>query len=87
MDAWPAMELSRKITAPNLLRIVGLFIIIGLIVLVSVLPCGIGLLFSLPLSIWAVYSAFAQITFTDQPDEINMYYLIASDNSGSQQWE
>ena len=86
MDAWPAMELSRKITAPNLLRIVGLFIIIGLIVLVSVLPCGIGLLFSLPLSIGAVYSAFAQITGSDQPDEKNyMFDFMAGDNSGSQQ--
>lgn len=83
MDAWPAMELSRKVTAPNLLRLVGLFIIIGLIVIVSALPCGIGLLFSLPLSIGAIYSAFAQITGSDQPDE--MFDFMAGENSGSQQ--
>jgi len=85
MDAWPAMELSRSVTAPNLLRLVGLFIIIGLIVIVSALPCGIGLLFSLPFSIGAVYSAFAQITGSDQPDENNyMFDFMAGENNGSQ---
>ena len=86
MDAWPAMELSRRVTTPNLLRLVGLFIIIGLIVIVSALPCGIGLLFSLPLSIGAIYSAFAQITGSDQSDEnSNMFDFMAGENSGSQQ--
>ena len=87
MDAWPAMELSRRVTTPNLLRLVGLFIIIGLIVIVSALPCGIGLLFSLPLSIGAIYSAFAQITGSDQPDENSEYTFdfMAGKNSGGQQ--
>ena len=86
MDAWPAMELSRRVTTPNLLRLVGLFIIIGLIVIVSALPCGIGLLFSLPLSFGAIYSAFAQITGSDQPDEdSNMFDFMAGENNGSQQ--
>lgn len=84
MDAWPAMELSRRVTAPNLLRLLGLFIIIGLIVIVSALPCGIGLLFSLPLSIGTIYSAFAQITGSDQPDE-QIFDFMAGENSGSEQ--
>ncbi len=74
MEAWPAMELSRKISTNNLFQLIGLFILLGLIILISILPCGIGLLFSLPLSIGAVYSAFAQITHCDQPDEINLDY-------------
>ena len=86
MDAWPAMELSRRVTTANLLRMVGLFIIIGLIVIVSALPCGIGLLFSLPFSFGAVYSAFAQITGSDQPDEdSNMFDFMAGENNGNQQ--
>jgi len=87
MDAWPAMELSRKVTAPNMLRLVVLYIIIGLIVLVSALPCGIGLLFSLPLSIGAIYSAFAQITGSDQPDGDSnyMFDFMAGENDGGQQ--
>ena len=86
MDPWPAMELSRRVATPNLLRLVGLFIIIGLIVIVSALPCGIGLLFSLPFSIGAVYSAFAQITGSDQPDENNyMFDFMAGEKNGSHQ--
>jgi uncharacterized membrane protein len=71
MDAWPAMEMSRKLARHNLWPLTGLMILLFLIILVSALPCGIGLLFSLPLSIGALYSAFAQITHCDQPDEIN----------------
>jgi uncharacterized membrane protein len=84
MDAWPAMELSRRVTAPNFLRLVGLFILIGLIVIVSALPCGIGLLFSLPLSIGAIYSAFAQITGSDQPDENNYLFDFMAERNSSQ---
>lgn len=84
MEAWPAMELSRKVSTPNLFRLVGLFILIGLIVIVSALPCGIGLLFSLPLSIGAIYSAFAQITGSDQPDDY-AFDFMAGDNDGSRQ--
>ena len=87
MDAWPAMELSRRIAAPNFLRLVGLYIIIGLIIIVSALPCGVGLLFSLPFSIGAVYSAFAQITGSDQPDENSeyMFDFMAGEKNGGQQ--
>jgi hypothetical protein len=85
MDAWPAMELSRKISSHNFLRLVGLFILIGLIVVISVLPCGIGLLFSLPLSIGAIYSAFAQITGSDQTEENQMFDFMAGENEGGQQ--
>jgi hypothetical protein len=84
MDAWSAMELSRKVTTPNLLKMVGLFIIIGLIVVVSALPCGIGLLFSLPLSIGAIYSAFAQITGSDQADGENMFDFMSGEHNGNQ---
>jgi len=80
MDAWPAMELSRKISAYNFFPLVGLFIIIGIIFIVSLLPCGIGLLFSLPFSFGAIYSAFAQITGSDQPDE--MFEFMAGENDG-----
>ncbi|MFM6924316.1 MAG: hypothetical protein ACKOU7_02365 [Ferruginibacter sp.] len=71
MQAWPAMEMSRKIARHNLGQIIGLFVLLGIIILISAIPCGIGLLFSLPLMIGSVYSAFAQITGCDQADEIN----------------
>lgn len=71
MEAWPAMEMSRKIAGRNLLPLIGYFILMGLIIIISAIPCGIGLLFSLPLMIGSTYSAFAQITHCDEPDEIN----------------
>ncbi len=87
MQAWPAMELSRKVCTHNIFPVLGLLIVLGLIILVSAIPCGIGLLFSLPLSIGATYSAFAQITGSDQPDEINseMFDFINDANKGNQQ--
>lgn len=71
MQAWPAMEMSRKIASNNLLRLIGFFLLMGIIIIVSALPCGIGLLFSLPWLIGSTYSAFAQITNCDQAGEIN----------------
>lgn len=71
MQAWPAMEMSRKIATHNLLPLIGFFLLMGVIIVISAIPCGIGLLFSLPLMIGATYSAFAQITHCDEPDEIN----------------
>ncbi len=71
MDAWPAMQLSRRISTFNLMRIIGLLVVLWLIITVSIIPCGIGLLFSLPFSIGATYSAFAQITDSDAADDIN----------------
>ena len=71
MQAWPAMEMSRKIARHNLFQLIGFFFLMGIIILISAIPCGIGLLFSLPLFIGATYSAFAQITHCDQDNEIS----------------
>jgi hypothetical protein len=81
MQAWPAMELSRKIASHNLLPLIGLFLLLGIIVIISAIPCGIGLLFSLPLSIGAVYSAFSQITQCDKNEIDNeMFDFITTEN-------
>ncbi|MBK8610295.1 MAG: hypothetical protein IPL84_10190 [Chitinophagaceae bacterium] len=69
MQAWPAMDMSRKLASRNFLSLIALFIVLGVLILISAIPCGIGLLFSLPLSIGAVYSAFAQITHSDSDYE------------------
>jgi hypothetical protein len=71
MQAWPAMEMSRKVVMHNLLSLIAFFFIMGIIIMASVLPCGIGLLVSLPLMIGATYSAFAQITHCDKSGEID----------------
>ena len=71
LQAWPALEMSRRIASDNFLKLIGFFLLMGLIIVISAIPCGIGLLFSLPLMIGATYSAFAQITNCDEPEEIN----------------
>ena len=71
MQAWPAMEMSRRIARHNLFQLLGFFILMGFILIISAIPCGIGLLFTLPWFIGATYSAFAQITHCDRSDEIN----------------
>jgi len=83
MQAWPAMEMSRKIASRNLLQLFGYFIVMGFIIIISAIPCGIGLLFSLPLMIGSTYSAFAQITNCDQPDEISseMFDFVGGEDS------
>ena len=71
MQAWPAMEMSRRIARHNFFQLLGFFILMGFILIISAIPCGIGLLFTLPWFIGAIYSAFAQITQCDRSDEIN----------------
>lgn len=71
MQAWPAMEMSRRIARHNLWQLIGLFIVMGFIIVVSAIPCGIGLLFTMPWLVGSTYSAFAQITNCDWADEIN----------------
>jgi uncharacterized membrane protein len=71
MQAWPAMEMSRRIARHNLWQLIGLFVLMSLIIIISAIPCGIGLLFTMPWLIGATYSAFAQITHCDRADEIN----------------
>jgi hypothetical protein len=71
MEAWPAMEMSRRIARHNLSQLIGFFLLMGFIIIISAIPCGIGLLFSLPLMIGATYSAFAQITHCNQDNEIS----------------
>jgi hypothetical protein len=81
LQGWEAMEMSRKVTSQHLLPIIGLFILLGVIIFISAIPCGIGLLFSLPLSIGAIYSAFAQITNCDIADpDSKMFDFINEEN-------
>jgi uncharacterized membrane protein len=69
MEAWPAMEMSRRIARHNIWQLIGFFIVMGLILIISAIPCGIGLLFTWPWFIGSTYSAFAQITDCDRADE------------------
>lgn len=77
MQAWPAMEMSRRIARHNFFQLLGFFILMGFILIISAIPCGIGLLFTFPWLIGATYSAFAQITYCDRSINEDMFDFMA----------
>lgn len=60
-DFWSAMELSRKIVSKNWWNIFGFFIVMALINVAGFLACGIGILFTAPVTLCMIYIAFEDI--------------------------
>ncbi|HOZ29917.1 MAG TPA: hypothetical protein PLL66_03280 [Bacteroidales bacterium] len=60
-DFWPAMELSRKIISVKWWEFFGFFVLLFLINLAGVLACGVGVLFTSPLTVCITYVAFEDI--------------------------
>lgn len=53
MSPWQALETSRKAVSRRWFRIFGFFIVVSIIMAISIIPLGIGLIWSLPLFIIA----------------------------------
>lgn len=51
LSPWQAMEASRKAISQHWFKVCGLFLTLGLMLLVSAIPLGIGLIWTLPLAI------------------------------------
>lgn len=51
LSPWQAMEASRKAISQHWFKVFGLLLLLGAILLVSALPLGIGLIWSLPLAV------------------------------------
>lgn len=51
LSPWQAMEASRKAISQHWFKVFGLFVVLALILMVSMIPLGIGLIWSLPLTI------------------------------------
>ena len=51
LSPWEALEASRKSITHNWFKYFGLLIVVSIIVMISILPLGIGLIWSLPLAI------------------------------------
>ena len=49
MGIWEAMETSRKAVTKHWFKVFGFFFVIGLIMIVSAIPLGIGLIWTMPL--------------------------------------
>lgn len=61
MEFWPAMEASRKILSKQGLSIFLFLIVLGLINIIGVIPCGLGLLVTVPLTACSVAAAYESI--------------------------
>ena len=66
-DFWQAMELSRKVVARNWWQIFGFVIVLGLINLGGTLACGIGYIFTYPITACATYVAYRKIFEPGKP--------------------
>ncbi len=49
MDAWPAMEKSRKAISRQWFKIFALYLVMGVIYLISMIPFGLGIIWTLPM--------------------------------------
>ena len=54
LSPWQALEASRKAITQHWFKVFGLFIVLGLIIIVSAIPLGIGLVWSIPLMVVAM---------------------------------
>ena len=54
LSPWQALEASRKAITQHWFKVFGLFLLLGLIVIVSAIPLGIGLVWSIPLMVVAM---------------------------------
>ena len=68
MDAWQAMETSRKTVTRHWFKFFGLMIVMGVIVLVSALPFGIGLIWTYPMLVIALGILYRDIFGVEQTE-------------------
>ena len=61
LDFWPAMELSRKVVTKHWWLIFGLLIVNGLIGLLGILCCVVGVFVALPVGLAAIMYAYEDI--------------------------
>ena len=51
MSPWEALETSRKAVSHHWFKVFGLYLVFGLIVVISVIPLGIGLVWTIPMGL------------------------------------
>ncbi len=65
LGIWKAMETSRKAIFQHIFKILGLFIAFAVIVLISAIPFGIGLIWTVPAMHIGTYGLLYRIIFDD----------------------
>ena len=72
MDAWQAMKTSYAIVNQHFFSHLLFFIVWGFIAVLSAIPLGLGLLFTIPAYYCSIYAAWADITkYNEEPDTNN----------------
>ena len=72
MDAWPAMEASRKIISKQWVMFFLLSLVAGIIASLGVVAFFIGLLFTIPVFYAIAYLAFRDIVGLPQAEEVTL---------------
>ncbi|MBN1465477.1 hypothetical protein JXA02_06935, partial [candidate division KSB1 bacterium] len=67
-DFWQAMEASRKVVMEHLFEMIVFAIVLGAVNLVGALLCGIGLIFTVPLSFAAMAIAYDDLVGIERSD-------------------
>lgn len=71
MSAWEALETSRLVVAKNFWSVFGFGLIIGIIYIIGLMFCYIGLLVTIPVAQASIYAAFRDMMGFDNPDVFN----------------
>src|SRR5881396_2573755 len=61
LEFWPAMELSRKVVKKHWWQCFGLLLLAGLVGLLGLLGCGVGIFFTMPIAVGATVYAYLDI--------------------------
>ena len=71
MDVWEAMELSRKTVTKHWFKVAGLIGLLSIIILISAIPLGVGLVWTIPLYFVTIYGLAYPVMFEDEASKIN----------------
>jgi len=63
MGVWDAMELSRKTVTKHWFKVFGLVLLLGIIALISAIPLGAGLIWTVPLMFMTLYGLLYPVMF------------------------
>ncbi|AFM03098.1 hypothetical protein Fleli_0634 [Bernardetia litoralis DSM 6794] len=61
IEFWPAMEMSRKLIMKNIWGNVGFFFVLGIINFIGMIPLGLGLLITIPLTYASIFSLYVYL--------------------------
>ena len=63
MGVWEAMEYSRKTVTKHWFKVFGLMFLLSLLVLVAIIPVGLGLIWAIPLMFVTIYALLYPVMF------------------------